>query len=324
MLHYPFPLTISDFADILQNISIQAGILTKLPVSPHIQQQHFLQNRLKSSLFSAKIEGGTLTLEQFQTTTPSKQKQEVMNIASCLNSLPSLPNTLSEKDIVSLHNQIMSGISGELGMRHEQTAIFDSSGAAVYLTPAIEDMKNMLTTLLEESHKTKTPQESIIHACVSHYYFEKIHPFVDGNGRTGRVLFQYELQKTKLFGECVVPVDEYIEQHLHQYYDLLERNTRNVHDFVQFMLDALLFSLQTMVQEVTQLMQQTSELPNLPPRRQEILAIIQDHPYISFDAIARRFPSIPRRTLSNDVAQLLKQKRIKKYGVTRGVLYSIA
>ena len=149
MLHYPFPLTISDFADILQNISIQAGILTKLPVSPHIQQQHFLQNRLKSSLFSAKIEGGTLTLEQFQTTTPSKQKQEVMNIASCLNSLPSLPNTLSEKDIVSLHNQIMSGISGELGMRHEQTAIFDSSGAAVYLTPAIEDMKNMLTTLLE-------------------------------------------------------------------------------------------------------------------------------------------------------------------------------
>ena len=75
--------------------------------------------------------------------------------------------------------------------------------------------------------------------------------------------------------------------------------------------------------EVTQLMQQTSGT-NLPPRRQEILAIIQDHPYISFDAIARRFPSIPRRTLSNDVAQLLKQKRIKKYGVTRGVLYSIA
>lgn len=322
MLQYPLPLVITEFADNLQNIAIQAGILTQLPVLPHIQQHHLLKTRLKSSLFSAKIEGSTLRFEQLQTHAPSKQKQEVMNIASCLLFLPSLPDKLSEKDVVTLHNKIMLGIPGDLGFRREQTAIFDASGAAVYLTPAVEDMKNMLLTLLEESHKERTSQESIIHACASHYYFEKIHPFVDGNGRTGRVLFHYELQKTKLFGQYVIPVDEYIEQHLHQYYDLLERNTRNVHDFVQFMLEAIFASLHTMVQEITLLMQQPIELPNLSPRRQEVFAIIQDHPYSSFDAIARRFPSIPRRTLSHDVAQLLKQKRIKKYGVTRGVSYS--
>ncbi len=57
-------------------------------------------------------------------------------------------------------------------------------------------------------------------------------------------------------------------------------------------------------------------------KRQEIIAIIQDHPYISFDAIARRFPTIPRRTLSYDVMRLVKQGSILKHGVTRGVCYS--
>jgi len=323
MLQYPLPLAVSEFEELLQNISIQASILTKLPVLPHIQQHYMLQNRLKSSLFSAKIEGNTLTLEQLHTSAPSKQKQEALNIAACLSKLSTFPTQLREQDIIAIHDQILSGLPGELGLRNEQTAIFDSSGAAVYLTPTVEDMKNMLHTLIEESCKTRTSQEGMIHACISHYYFEKIHPFVDGNGRTGRVLFQYELQKTKLFGAYIIPVDEYIEHHLHQYYDLLERNTRNVHDFVQFMLEAIHASLQTMVQEVALLLQQPAEVPNLSPRRQEIFAIIQDHPFISFDAIARRFPSIPRRTLAHDVAQLLKQKRIKKYGVTRGACYCV-
>lgn len=58
-------------------------------------------------------------------------------------------------------------------------------------------------------------------------------------------------------------------------------------------------------------------------KRQEIIAIIQDHPYISFDAIARRFPTVPRRTLAYDVMQLVKQGLIIKHGVTRGACYSV-
>lgn len=57
-------------------------------------------------------------------------------------------------------------------------------------------------------------------------------------------------------------------------------------------------------------------------KRQEIIAIIQDHPYISFDAIARRFPTVPKRTLAYDVMQLVKQHFINKHGVTRGACYS--
>ena len=79
-------------------------------------------------------------------------------------------------------------------------------------------------------------------------------------------------------------------------------------------------------------------LPNLPlispevhaeivrallPRRQEIFAIITDHPYITFDAIARRFPATPGRTLAYDVTALVKQGLVQKHGVTRGVCYTV-
>ncbi len=60
----------------------------------------------------------------------------------------------------------------------------------------------------------------------------------------------------------------------------------------------------------------------LLPRRQEILEIIKDHPYITLDSIARRFPKTPKRTISYDVNQLVKKKLVNKHGQTRGVLYT--
>jgi len=61
----------------------------------------------------------------------------------------------------------------------------------------------------------------------------------------------------------------------------------------------------------------------LLPRRQEVFNIIQDHPFISLDSIARRFPTTPRRTVAYDVCQLVRSHKIIKYGKTRGVVYSV-
>lgn len=70
-----------------------------------------------------------------------------------------------------------------------------------------------------------------------------------------------------------------------------------------------------------EILTQSSE-SGLLPRRQEILNIVQDHPYISLDSIARRFPAIPHRTIGYDVNQLIKARKIIKHGKTRGVVYT--
>lgn len=62
---------------------------------------------------------------------------------------------------------------------------------------------------------------------------------------------------------------------------------------------------------------------SLVPRRQEMFNIIADHPYLSFDSLARRFPRIPRRTLAYDLFMLLQAKLVRKHGVTRGACYTV-
>lgn len=60
---------------------------------------------------------------------------------------------------------------------------------------------------------------------------------------------------------------------------------------------------------------------HLSPRREEILAIITDHPNCSFDFLARRFPSLNPKTLHYDLLQLQKKGILKKLGTTRAVVY---
>jgi predicted HTH transcriptional regulator len=62
---------------------------------------------------------------------------------------------------------------------------------------------------------------------------------------------------------------------------------------------------------------------SLLPRRQELVNIIEDHPYVSLENLSRRFPTIPKRTISYDVHWLVKNGWVVKHGETRGVRYSV-
>ncbi|HAV14816.1 MAG TPA: hypothetical protein DCX25_00575 [Candidatus Pacebacteria bacterium] len=326
MLRYPHTPSPNLYQDMLQTIRIRAGVLLQLPSQEHIRTHILSRNIMKSSLFSARIEGNTLTLETFNHSTPtlSQKKQEVVNILDCLQSLSLLPSKLTPKDILTLHRKVIHNLPGKTGFRTETTAVFDQYGQARYITPPPADMRTMLRIFLKQINEKRDLESALIHALCSHYYFEKIHPFVDGNGRTGRVLLQYLLYKLHLFGDHVLPIEEYLEHHRHTYYAFLEKNTREVSEFVRFMLDGLLWAINTTIDELAQ----SVNVPQLPPtsllspRRQEVLAIIKDHSFISFDTIARRFPSIPKRTLFHDVVYLIRCGVVQKYGVTRGASYS--
>ena len=124
------------------------------------------------------------------------------------------------------------------------------------------------------------------------------------------------------------------EENKATYYQGLEKNTRLIEPFIEFFLEGISWSLLKILHDIQSI--KKNELPpkelksdlaniwrRLLPRRQEIYLLIKDHPYLSFDMIARRFPTIPKRTLSYDVNQLVKQELVLKHGQTRGVVYSV-
>jgi Fic family protein len=333
MLLFPHPLTISEYHETIQQIIVLSEVLRRMPVTADRQQAIFHQQLLKSSLFSARIEGNQLTLPEATTAKLSGSRQkshrEINNVMRALRSLPSLSPPITLLSLLAIHAAVMHELSPQAGkIRVEDSAIYDQWGNVVYLAPAPAEVQSMLAVWLDELNRNLSTEEQLLQLVRTHYYLEKIHPFLDGNGRTGRIILQWQLRQTKLFGDYVLPIDEYLEKYRHDYYTHLEKNSRHCADMAHFMLEGIRWSLEAILHDVEYpAANHTSSAANnltiLLPRRQEIVAIVQDHPYCSLDMIARRFPTVSTRTIAYDVNYLVSQGYLVKMGATRGVRYSI-
>lgn len=124
--------------------------------------------------------------------------------------------------------QVCSIIKGiEMTIRRVPgTALARAAGEIVYTPPAGEDLlRNLLANWEKFLHETKD-LDPLIRMAVGHYQFEAIHPFTDGNGRTGRVLNSLFLIQENLLTLPILYLSRYIIQHKADYYRLLLKVTR--------------------------------------------------------------------------------------------------
>jgi len=118
----------------------------------------------------------------------------------------------------------MANLASTAGkFRYESSAIFDGLGNIVYLTPDPNEMQTMLAVLLEKFNPLLAWKKALINTALCHYYFEKIHPFIDGNGRVGRILLKHQLLNIDLLPDLPLPIEEYFEKHRSDYYFFLEK-----------------------------------------------------------------------------------------------------
>jgi Fic family protein len=228
-----------------EKLEVLRRVFDLLPPLPHIEENLRRESLLKSSLFSARIEGNRLKLEDIsyaslQRATKDIEKIEVANILKALNWLNSgkTPKKLSFKLICKLHQFVLSGLSPDAGhLRHEPSAIFNQAGIAIYVPPPQNEIPNLIKKLIKitDSSKEKAPAK----AAISHFIFEKIHPFLDGNGRVGRLLSTFILKNSGFDYRGLVSLEEYLETKRQTYYDLLAINQKDITDFVEFFLEGL-------------------------------------------------------------------------------------
>jgi Fic family protein len=198
-------------------------------------------------------------------------------------------------------------------------AIFNSAGIAIFMPPPPRLILFLTEKLFKYANSNKE-EFAPIKACLCHYTFEKIHPFVDGNGRVGRLLIQKILLQLGYGMKGLLSLEEYLDKHRSEYYLSLEDSERDVTGYLEFMLSAINETAQIAKELVLQKKKNDfSEL--LLPRRSEIYHIIKDHKLINFDAIRRRFLSVNERTLRYDLKKLQDNNLIRKRGTTNGVYY---
>ncbi|MES2389637.1 MAG: Fic family protein [Bacteroidota bacterium] len=172
---------------------------------------------------------------------------------------------------IALSSRLINGINLQLrpteyaGYRNTQNHIQNSAtGEVIYTPPSPADLQALMGNWENFTNRPDSPIDPLIRAAVSHYQFEAIHPFADGNGRTGRILMVLQLIDAGIIDQPVLYISGYINKNKAEYYrHLLSVSTGGEWDaFIRFMLKGFclqaietkgtLFSIMSLMHEFKQ------------------------------------------------------------------------
>lgn len=205
-------------------------------------------NRIKTIHSSLAIEGNELTEGQVRdiingrnVVAPLREIQEVKNAIATYDLFPTL-NPFDEKDLLLAHKTMMQSLVDNPGhWRTSGVGVFGETGC-VHLAPPASRVPGLMTDLFE--WLKNSDDHLLIRSCVFHYEFEFIHPFIDGNGRTGRLWQSLILsQLHPLFAH--LPVENMVYSNQQAYYDAITSSTvaGESAPFIEFMLGEILTTL---------------------------------------------------------------------------------
>ena len=204
----------------------------------------------KEATTSSKIEGTNTNLadviqddEQSRLSLGEEQRddlEEVQNYIKAVNSavekLHKLP--LATRLICETHEILLSGVRGFTRapgqIRKTQNWIGGGGdiSTAVFVPPSPETLHDLLSDLETYWHKDG-PTPVLVKAAIAHYQFETIHPFLDGNGRMGRLMISLQLIDKDILLKPALYISDYFERHRASYYDSLDR-VRLTGDYIQW------------------------------------------------------------------------------------------
>ena len=263
----------------LQRIEVNRKLITLLPQEPQFELHLRRESLLKSSLFSAKIEGNQLHLSDIKDLTLHSKTKDAIEVNNLLKAYEYIRDqnkiNLSLPLFKRLHRLTLNRLSPDAGcFRHESSAIFNQAGIAVYLPPPPVEIEGLLRELIQNlNHNSQPP---LITAAIGHYGFEKIHPFLDGNGRVGRLLSSIILKNFGYDFRGLLAFEEGLNSRRDEYYASLSPNRRDITPFIDFFIAVLADQSDLVVQNLNRV-PETKPEDVLLPRRREILLIIREH-----------------------------------------------
>ena len=197
----------------------------------------------------------------------------------------------------------------------------DQTGETVYTPPQELDEIIRLMANLESfiNDETLTDLDPVVKMAIIHHQFESIHPFYDGNGRTGRIINILYLVKESLLKLPILYLSRYINQNKATYYSLLQqtRETNNWEPWILYMLDAVeetASQTSFIIREIKKLMtihkqKIRAELPKI--YSQDLINSLFKHPYTKIEYIKNDL-RIARKTASRHLDQLCETGLITK------------
>lgn len=221
----------------------------------------------KEALLSSQIEGTQATLEDvLDPMVESNTNQNVSDVINYIKATEFAINRLSElplcnRLIKETHNVLMQGVRGQEKspgeFRHSQNWIGGQGSSlknARYIPPNTEDMIEAISDL-EKYINDDDEADPLIKAALIHYQFETIHPFLDGNGRVGRLLITMFLIEKKVLTTPALYISYFLKKNRIEYYDRMSevRQSGNYEQWIKFFLQAIYESAEDAVETIDEL-----------------------------------------------------------------------
>lgn len=280
----------------------------------------------KEALISSQIEGTQCTLDDVldpeMDINANLDVSDVVNYVKAtqyaLNRLESLP--LCCRLIREIHEVLMEGVRGQDKtpgeFRHSQNWIGPANCAlkdARYIPPNVQDMERAMSDL-EKYINENIEYDPLIRAALIHYQFETIHPFLDGNGRIGRLLILLYFMEQGLLSKPVIYISYFLKKNQVEYYDRISevRRSGNFEQWVKFFLEAVSKAASDSLESISQLSvlhdKNVSRLPKSNRSKDNLRAVfdyIEQYPIIDIKKTAKEL-EISYNTAATAVKKLVE------------------
>lgn len=280
--------------------------------------------RARNSHSSTAIEGNPLTLAEVrlleegkELSTPTERaKREILNYFAGLRYVEKHANktTVTHEDLFELHALISTGVmdQGEAGRyRTFQVRV------GHHVPPPAPQVSGLMRELLEWWNKQSRSWPPVITSAILHYRFEDIHPFGDGNGRTGRMLALWELYRRGFDTHHIFSVDEVFWEKQPLYYrnlDLAQRGGGDLTGWLEYNAEAVHLTLERVWGRIQRLKgnKGTGKII-LTPKQERLLGLLRDQRSLSPQEIWEAL-RVTRQGAAKLINPLIKAGLIKRIG----------
>lgn len=256
-----FNITVS-MSNNLMKIQEATTLISQLPLPAHILQELKRESMVETVIYSTKIEGNLLDekrkREAILKANDSREEQEVYNLWKAMETLEDsekrrLPIT---EDLIKKLHTIIDVITSGRRPKFSQYRVIQNkvgekrTGRIVYLPPEPNDVPTLMEDLVAWVNDSKNANmPAPIKAGIFLYQFLTIHPYLDGNGRTGRALATYILRLGGFGLNGLFVLEKYYDRNLKGYYDNLQmglhhnyyfgRNDADLTPWLEFFISGL-------------------------------------------------------------------------------------
>jgi len=246
-----------------------------------------MDTRARNAHSSTAIEGNPLTLEQVRAVEEGRDipavadraRREVLNYFAGLRFIEkhAKKKVIGHEDILRLHRIVAAKVMDQGNAGHYRTIRVQ---VGQYVPPRPEDVSSLMFELLEWWNKESVKLSPVLSSAILHYRFETIHPFADGNGRTGRALALWELYRRGLDTHHIFSVDEFYWEDRSRYYAALQAAQQHGDDltsWLEYVAEGLEVTLQRVWSRIQKFSAQAGGVKlRLRPRQEQLLQLLCD------------------------------------------------